>query len=1376
MKKRMRRVTALALSWILMLSMGIQALAAWPATGNTQADNYLNNIGTIYMGNTAFSDSMYRLSHFMNVYLFPEGTDTSEFRAAPTSIDFGSLQGSKDNTASLVMGQTYDFSKPVQYDVTASDGRTFPVFAMAAEGIGGWDGWTEQDTEDLLAMTDLIANTFVQIAAKINQISSAEAKVGSYHPANAGMLETLGYWLGINTAYYTDSDSGMNGNRMFDSYMNIWNAGGSEAVEFTREYLEKYVEQKNTTGGSYQIKPETLRVIYEEIVPFYLDYAENMRIPEPALGSFILGGSTGIIDEENKTITVKLPAGTDLTAVGAPVVEAKGWNKAVQIAGSVTSGTMAYQLTPYDLAYGTEYTELSGSWIVYIEEGTPEHRITSFSVTIDDVTRYAKIDEETKTITLNLPEGTDLTVIAPTITHTGTNTTMDSGTFDFTNSKTTPLSLTLTNSYFPELSAEYQVTVTAEKSAENAILSYEIGEATGTVDKSGHKVEITIPYAEDLSLVTPKIEVSEFASLTEPDALQVGDNTYLVKAENGAEQSWTVVIKREAVATGNQILSFSYGSAKGTVDQVKGTVTLELPAGTPTTFAPAIEVSPYATVSPASGVSQDFSKPVNYTVTAQNGATNTYTVTVTVSTEAVENPYIDDMQSLVNKIINRYHSEAADDWEWMNLGFYQDKADNLDDGYSIADCIAKLDVTTNVAMTNIDRKIMTLTARGIDCTNLARYNNGEPFLDKAGNEVDNLVEILYNYSGGWTINGPTFALIALDMGTYTIPENALWTREVLLETLLDHVYLSDGFGLDMVTMMMQAMAPYYNDPVYGARVQAKLEEGFEIVQDYFGDGNDYNNPYGVQWGGVYTSEGSAQVICALSAMGVDCYSDVRLNDGTHSALSAFLDYANYEDGYFHHATGVLNNAMATYQGCYASQWYLGFIENGGAGHPYSLYYQRFDFSRKLSTDASITAFTLDGKSGTITEAGEGGKNTITVTLPESTDLTAMYPRVTLAEGATLLAPDLGQPVTFIEGVEQPFTVQAEDGKTLKTYYVTVSCSADVLASGAELIASTIELEDANILRTLDILEQKVKTASDGATEIELSVNAGVDTKNLYLTADISSGAACTPAVDKSAKVDLTDWTTYTVVSQDKTNTGIYRIKVTPVKQAAIAAFQLTIGGKAYSGVIDNDKNTITVSGVDDSTLTTTSFAPDITFAEGTTVCSPTSGVAQDFSKQVTYIVSGANVAARTYTVSVYNTEGKLITSTSSGSDTPVVEATGAKITGFSIYGVDGEIDQTNGTIVVTLPYGTNVTAAAPVVKTTSGCTVSPVSGEVVNLTAPVVYTVMLGTESKQYTVRVVYERSISQQLWDEVSEDENNSVTDHQVSKDPHGLKGGWKP
>ena len=57
----------------------------------------------------------------------------------------------------------------------------------------------------------------------------------------------------------------------------------------------------------------------------------------------------------------------------------------------------------------------------------------------------------------------------------------------------------------------------------------------------------------------------------------------------------------------------------------------------------------------------------------------------------------------------------------------------------------------------------------------------------------------------------------------------MWTREKLLDAILSHQYGSDNFGLDMVGMMMQAIAPYQTDEIYGDRVQEKLDEGLSII-------------------------------------------------------------------------------------------------------------------------------------------------------------------------------------------------------------------------------------------------------------------------------------------------------------------------------------------------------------------------------------------------------------------------------------------------------------------------------------------------------------------------------------------------------------------
>lgn len=1362
----LRRVLTMLLALVMTLSLTVQAFGAignWPATGDTIVDRYMHNSGTLYNGDTVIAPKYSNFGGFINVYGVPKGSDASTYVMTPTSIKFGTHLNSKNNTTDLEMDKAYDFSKPIRYHITSENGRTFFAYAFAAEATSK-DTWTEADTQALLGMAGLFVDTYHQLYLMIDKINASRTEIGTYHPANADMLSTLGYWLGMSTAYFDldEGESSMNGNRLFDSYEAKWRGGGEEAVQFMREYLQRYITKK----GYSQVSPTALRIIYEQIVPEYLAYAEQCRIREPVIDRVTIGGSVGSINAETRTVTVKLPEDADCSQLTVDVEVGTGLT-AHSVAGSVTDGILAYQVTPYDPAYGTKYNALSATWRIVIETGTPDNLVTSFAVTADDgKTRYAKINETDHTISLNLPVGTGLSAITPVVAHTGTEVKINgvsfdgSGSFDFTNSETEPLTLTVTNSNF-DLRTDYKVTITAQKSSENYITSYKLGDAEGVIN--GNNIAITIPYAMDLATVEPEIAFSEFAALTAPASLKEGENTYTVTSQGGAERVYTVTITRTAVATGRQILSFTYGAVAGTIDQVNGTISLVLPAGTGTTFAPTIRVSDFATVTPASGEAQDFSKPVQYKVKAQNGSTNIYTVTVTVSQEQAENPYKADMESLVSKINQRYSRTTAgawEDWEWMNLGFYQKKLGNLDDGFSIAECIKRLDTTTNVAMTNIDRKIMTLTARGIDCSKLSKYNNGEPFLDAKGNKVDDLAAVLYNYSGGYTINGPIFALNALDMGNYTIPENAVWTREKLLETILNHKYLSDGFGLDMVTMLMQSIAPYQNDPVYGERVKAKLWEGFDIVMNSFGT-DPFGNPFGVQWGGVYTSEGASQIICALSAMGVDVHTDVRLNNGTDSVLTSFLNYADFGEGYFSHSNTTPKNAMATYQGCYATQWYLGFLNNGGAGHPYSLYYHRFDFSRKLSTEADITSFTLEGKQGVFTTEGED--NIITVTLPTGTPLNDMHPQLQLSDYATLLAPDLTGGITFVKDTKTAFTVQAEDGKTTKTYYVVVKLSDEEKPSGAEIYTDTIMLKDANILRDLDILGKNITTGAD-STDIELLLDAGKDTSNLMIYARLSYGATASPALDGKKGMNLSDWTTFTITSGDGTNTRTYRIKATARTQASISAFSLTIGGTVYEGVVDNKSNTITVSGVDDSKLSSTSFTPDVTLGPETLVCSPAPGLAQDFSRTVQYIVAGnEKVLSRTYTVSVLNKAGQLISGSGGGGGSdPVTPATGAKITAFSVLGVDGVINQSAGTITVTLPAGTNVTAVAPSVTVTAGAVVSPVPGEVVNLTVPVVYTVTLGEETSRYTVTVTFERSVSQQLWDELGN--NSDVADHQTS------------
>jgi hypothetical protein len=74
----------------------------------------------------------------------------------------------------------------------------------------------------------------------------------------------------------------------------------------------------------------------------------------------------------------------------------------------------------------------------------------------------------------------------------------------------------------------------------------------------------------------------------------------------------------------------------GTINEAAKTIALIVPASTNrTALVPTITISEKAIVDPASGAAKDFTNPVVYTVTAEDGSTVTYTVTVSLST-AVE--------------------------------------------------------------------------------------------------------------------------------------------------------------------------------------------------------------------------------------------------------------------------------------------------------------------------------------------------------------------------------------------------------------------------------------------------------------------------------------------------------------------------------------------------------------------------------------------------------------------------------------------------------------------------------------------------------------------------------------------------------------------
>ncbi|MEI6587717.1 MAG: hypothetical protein WCO05_02080, partial [Candidatus Moraniibacteriota bacterium] len=103
------------------------------------------------------------------------------------------------------------------------------------------------------------------------------------------------------------------------------------------------------------------------------------------------------------------------------------------------------------------------------------------------------------------------------------------------------------------------------------------------------------------------------------------------------------VIVTPALSSEKAITAFSFGdltpSVIGAIDNDAGTVILTVPYGTNVTaLIPAITITG-ALISPASGLAQDFTLPVTYTLTAQDNSTKAYLVTVNISS-AISTPLI----------------------------------------------------------------------------------------------------------------------------------------------------------------------------------------------------------------------------------------------------------------------------------------------------------------------------------------------------------------------------------------------------------------------------------------------------------------------------------------------------------------------------------------------------------------------------------------------------------------------------------------------------------------------------------------------------------------------------------------------------------------
>ncbi|MBT9190563.1 Ig-like domain-containing protein, partial [Zobellia russellii] len=271
--------------------------------------------------------------------------------------------------------------------------------------------------------------------------------------------------------------------------------------------------------------------------------------------------------------------------------------------------------------------------------GSGANDITAFGLPVQN---SADIDSGTNTVTVNVPDGTDLNV-APQVLGVSPGAMVLPAIGAVQDFSGQVLYTVTAENGTPQV---WTVNVTVSQptgSGLNAITGFELPvQNSVAINGVNHTITVNVPNGTDLNVVPSILNISTGAGI-DPGPTSQQDFSqpvnYTVTAENGNPQVWTVNVVTETSGE-KSIDSFVIDGVSGTFNGTDISVTL--PFGTDVTaLSPIIEFFGQS-VNPTSGTPTDFTNNITYTVTAEDNTTLDYTVNVTVTADTNTAPTAGD--------------------------------------------------------------------------------------------------------------------------------------------------------------------------------------------------------------------------------------------------------------------------------------------------------------------------------------------------------------------------------------------------------------------------------------------------------------------------------------------------------------------------------------------------------------------------------------------------------------------------------------------------------------------------------------------------------------------------------------------------------------
>lgn len=362
-----------------------------------------------------------------------------------------------------------------------------------------------------------------------------------------------------------------------------------------------------------------------------------------AFTSFSLNNVIGTINESTKTIGVVMPFGTAVTGLVATFTTT-GTSVKIGSTPQVTGATANNFTSP--VAYVVTAADNSVVTYTVAVTAAPSSAKALTNIALNGIS--GTINQAAQTIEFQLPSGTAVTGMIATFTTTGSRVAV---------SGVTQVSGATANNFtFPVVyvvtaadgsSINYTLYTIVLPSTAKAITSFSLNGVVGTINESLKTIAVAMPTGTSTTGLIATFATTG-TSVAVAGVVQVSGATantftspvvYVVSGSDSSTTSYSVTVS-VVTSSAKALTSYALNGFVGTINPATQAIAVSAPSGTAVTSLVATftttgtSVNIGGTLQVSGGTSNNFTTPVTYTVSAADGSSTNYIVTVMVAAPA----------------------------------------------------------------------------------------------------------------------------------------------------------------------------------------------------------------------------------------------------------------------------------------------------------------------------------------------------------------------------------------------------------------------------------------------------------------------------------------------------------------------------------------------------------------------------------------------------------------------------------------------------------------------------------------------------------------------------------------------------------------------